>query len=408
MNILIVIHAYGEGVTGGAETHARLIAEQFVAHGHRVDVATSTSRSYVSWASEFAPGESELGGVRVLRFPTRKARDEKIFPPLAPRVIIGRRPMPKLLQKEWARLQGPDVTELDVFLTQHAQDYDVIIASTYLYEPTHMALMNAPGRTSVILQSHAHEEPYLELPMFHELFAMADGYAFNTPEEQEVVQKRFRFDRPASVVGIGAELKRTADPDRFRKQFGLGDDPYLLFVGRVDPSKGSEELYDYFLEFRERFSSDLKLVIMGEQIRELPNHDAVVKTGYVDEQTKQDALAGAFVLAVPSYFESFSMVLTEAWVHNVPAIVQGHCEVLVGQCRRSTGGLAYANFAEFSEALKLLLGNRELRDQLGRNGRRYTEENYDWDVVIGRYIELFEEAKVSARRPFQLLNSSND
>jgi Glycosyltransferase len=73
----------------------------------------------------------------------------------------------------------------------------------------------------------------------------------------------------------------------------------------------------------------------------------VVVTGFIDEAGKQSALAGAAALVQPSYFESFSMVLTEAWAHRRPALVQGHCAVLDGQARRSGGGIPYRSYAEF-------------------------------------------------------------
>ena len=97
--------------------------------------------------------------------------------------------------------------------------------------------------------------------------------------------------------------------------------------------------------------------MIGDPVRPLDEHPDVIRTGFVSEELKESALSGALALAQPSYFESFSMILTEAWAHAKPALVQGYCDVLAGQCRRSGGGIPYKGFAEFGVALDLLLAD---------------------------------------------------
>ena len=111
----------------------------------------------------------------------------------------------------------------------------------------------------------------------------------------------------------------------------------------------------------------------------------MVVTGFVDDGRASNALAGALALVQPSYFESFSMVLTEAWAHRRPALVQGYCAVLDGQARRSGGGLPYRSYAEFEVALERLTEEADLARVLGEAGRRYAERLYAWPVVIDRY-----------------------
>jgi glycosyltransferase involved in cell wall biosynthesis len=91
------------------------------------------------------------------------------------------------------------------------------------------------------------------------------------------------------------------------------------------------------------------------------------------------------VFLVPSYFESFSIVLVEAWARARPALVQARCEVLVGQARRSGGAIPYRGFAEFEAALERVLADRELARRLGEAGRRYVEARYRWDAILDRY-----------------------
>ena len=101
-------------------------------------------------------------------------------------------------------------------------------------------------------------------------------------------------------------------------------------------------------------------------------------------------MSGAQLLVQPSHFESFSLVLAEAWAQGVPAVVQARSEVLAGQARRARGAISYHGYAEFEAALDLLLPDAELRRRLGENGRAYVRDRYDWDRVLARFEGLLE------------------
>jgi glycosyltransferase involved in cell wall biosynthesis len=80
-------------------------------------------------------------------------------------------------------------------------------------------------------------------------------------------------------------------------------------------------------------------------------------------------------------------------------LANAKCEVLRGQCRRSNAGLYYSSYAEFREALALLEANAALGRALGRNGKRYFEQNYSWDVVERKYLGLLERLARANREP---------
>jgi glycosyltransferase involved in cell wall biosynthesis len=170
-------------------------------------------------------------------------------------------------------------------------------------------------------------------------------------------------------------------------------------MGRLDPAKGSEELFDFFAAYKRRNPGPLALVFLGDPVRPLPDHPDVIRTGFVDDALKRSALAGALALVQPSFFESFSMVLTEAWAARKPTLVQGHCEVLVGQATRAGGGLPYRGFAEFEAAVDLMLGDPGLARAMGESGRRYVEANYDWQAVMDRYERFLAWVAEAVRSP---------
>jgi glycosyltransferase involved in cell wall biosynthesis len=161
-------------------------------------------------------------------------------------------------------------------------------------------------------------------------------------------------------------------------------------VGRIDTFKGVAELMRYFVEFKGRNPSNLKLVLAGEKLIELPDVDDIRYVGFVDEREKADAIAGSVALVQPSPYESFSIVLCEAWREGKPAIVQAYSEVLSGQCRRSAGGLPYHGYAEFEGCLRRLLSDAGLAAELGHNGREYVRRTYSWDQVMARVLEGLE------------------
>jgi glycosyltransferase involved in cell wall biosynthesis len=225
--------------------------------------------------------------------------------------------------------------------------------------------------------------------MLQLLFALPDALAFLTEEEAALVRQLFPGAPPGAVLGAGVEVDRTPAAEavrEFRDRYGLGERRYLVVVGRLDPGKGSEELVDYFIAYRDRNASrEIALVVVGEPMCEIATHPDVIVTGFVDESTRRAAVAGAVVAAQPSYFESFSLVLAEAWAEGKPALVQRACAVTNGQVRRSGGGIPYRGYAEFEAALDLLLDTPRTAAILGARGLRYVEDRYKWDTVLSRY-----------------------
>jgi glycosyltransferase involved in cell wall biosynthesis len=398
VKILVVVQRYGDDVAGGSEAAARSVAQRLAARGHTVEVLTSRARSYRDWADHYDAGTTVEHGVAVHRLSVRGPRREDVFAAIHGRVL-ARPDAPAFVQRDWLRLQGPDLPELASWLRSNAERFDVSVFFTYLYPTTAFGLPIAAERSPTVLVPTAHEEPMFDLRVFDPLFRAADGFVFLTPEERQLVAERFRFDPAGDVVGLGIDSPVPgADPRRFRNRFGLDDRPYVVFLGRIDPGKGSDELHRYFVEARRRATFDASLVVMGDPVTQLPPHPDVVITGFVDEQTKQDALAGASVLVQPSYFESFSLALCEGWAAGVPALVQGRCAVLAGQSARSGGGVAYRGYAEFAESLRRLLDDRALRAQMGERGRQYVDRHYRWDTVIEGYESVLRRVVDEAAR----------
>ena len=125
----------------------------------------------------------------------------------------------------------------------------------------------------------------------------------------------------------------------------------------------------------------LTLVLAGNKLMPLPDRPDLRYVGFLSEADKRDAFAAAFCFVLPSSFESLSIVILESWIAGRPSIVHAPCEVALGQTRRARAGLWYAGRAEFCAAVRHLLENPALADQLGRQGRSYVLEQYSWNKI---------------------------
>jgi glycosyltransferase involved in cell wall biosynthesis len=397
VKLLYVVQRYGDDIVGGSEAACRQFAEALTSAGHSVEVLTSCARSYVTWEDSYEPGTTVINGVTVHRLPVVDKRYPEKFGP-TDIWLMSEQSSPLLFEHErWALLMGPEVQGIRTWLIDNADRFDVAIFMTYLYSTATKGIPALAGRLPVVFQPTAHDEPSFRVPLFESTFRLPDSFLFFTPEEQKVVQERFSIAAEGRVIGIGIEMNPpVSSVGTFRARFNLVDHPYLVYVGRLDPMKGVRQLCDFFIEMKKQYPSDLKLVLAGDPLVDLPQHEDIFVTGFLDEADKHAAIAGSLALVQSSYFESFSIVLCEAWVQNRPALVQGASTVLRGQAMRSAGAIPYEGYAEFEQAVMMLLENPSLADEMGRNGRQYVEDTYEWAHVL----KGFEESLVIAQERF--------
>jgi glycosyltransferase involved in cell wall biosynthesis len=158
-------------------------------------------------------------------------------------------------------------------------------------------------------------------------------------------------------------------------------------------------LADYFREYKERHPGDLALAFVGPVSDKAPEHPDIVVTGTVSEADKWDILAGARAMVTPSAYESFSLVLLEAWTLGVPVLVNAACAATMEHARRSGGGLWFESYRSFEVAVERLDAEPALRTALGEAGRRYTARYYRWPSIIDRYTEFLGGVAARGRRP---------
>ena len=78
MKLAVVVQRYGSELNGGAELHARYVAEHLSSHAD-VEILTSCARDYITWKNEFSEGIDVVHGLPVRRFPVTRVRDPHDF-----------------------------------------------------------------------------------------------------------------------------------------------------------------------------------------------------------------------------------------------------------------------------------------------------------------------------------------
>jgi glycosyltransferase involved in cell wall biosynthesis len=382
----LVVQRYGLEVNGGAEMLARRVAE-LIAPELELTVLTTCAVDYLTWEDRYPPGETELNGVRVLRFPVPEPRSLRAFDKLSGRAYA--KPADLELGSRWMRSQGPHSPGLLQHLEDRGAEYDAVAFITYLYATTVEALPLVPDRA--LLLPAMHDEPPLVLRIFDEVFAAPQLLLFSTPEELQLAERRFGVDaRRARIVGAGVDDHPGADGDRFRQTYGVAR-PYAVCVGRLDISKGVLDLVSNHAFYRALHPEGLDLVLLGGGPLQLQNEPWLHRLGFVPEEAKHDALAGADVVVCPSPYESLSLVQIEAWTHGRPTLSNAVSPVLVGQSRRSGGGLWYRNAAEYAVMLDSLATDPALAGAIGRQGGDHARASFSWDGVRAAWLDAFRE-----------------
>ncbi len=386
--IAFVCPRFAEGATvGGAETLMRNLAREAVKAGRDVTFLTTCARNHFTWENDVPEGEQVFDGLKVRFFPVDQDRDIGGF--LRVQEKIGRgRSVSEEEELFWLN-HNVNSRALCDHLTANVDRYDRILAGPYLFGLIYHAAQVCPRKT--LLVPCLHDEAFAYLQAFKRMFNSTRGCLFNSAPERELAIRLYGLEeRQLAVVGMGLEPFE-ADQAACAARLGIGS-PYLVYCGRREPLKGTPLLIDYLHAFRERTGMDLKLVLTGSGRFDLPAELAphVYDLGFVSEQEKHEAMAGALAFCHPSVNESFGIVVLEAWLARTPVLVHGRGEVLPDHCRKSGGGLWFRTYPEFEEALKLFLENEDLRQRMGAAGRAYVEREYSWGAVSKRLLTALE------------------
>ena len=197
--------------------------------------------------------------------------------------------------------------------------------------------------------------------------------------------------------GIDPSAYQGGDGTVFRQHVGLGDCPFILFLGRLNKIKGPDLLLRAFAELDNNFEKyhlvfagpddgmlgELKVLALSTQTT-----SRVHFVGYVGGETKLNAFRSAQIIAIPSRREAMSIVVLEAGIMGKAVLVTDQCGV--DEVSRVQGGyVATPSVGSIASGLSYLLGDPKELKTMGENLRAYVTEKYGWKSVVKEYVNLY-------------------
>lgn len=403
--IAIVVQRYGLEVNGGAEYHARILAER-LADKYEIEVLTTTALDYHSWKNHYPPGEERINHIKVLRFPTViKKKDRKYR--AATRAVLKERKYFKLLKaiglfnlfdrlfdvtevkphevENWVSGRGLYCPGLISFIKSKKEQYDAFIFFTYLYHPTVIG-MPIVAEKSIFIPT-AHDEPLLYTQPNKSIFSVPKFIMYNTESEKRLIEDHFEHSaKNSAIAGVGIEKYKGEELELLDD---IEEKKYVVYIGRIVEGKGCDQMLEYYVRFLQENIEykDYKLVLIGKNDMGVPyEHPNILYTGFVSEELKHTILRHAKVMIMPSFYESLSMVTLEAMKEGVPVIVNQKCEVLYEHILKSGAGSAYDSYESFCMSLTSYFqkSDKDMEAE-ARKAERYVTENYSWEAVLEKF-----------------------
>ena len=210
--------------------------------------------------------------------------------------------------------------------------------------------------------------------------------------------------------GVDTEFFRPGlEDEQALSRYGLEEQSYILFVGRVSPEKGVHILLRAFKQIVNDVPKNFKLVIVGPLTStfnptQISNYakammsyakeklgERVVFTGAIDRNSLRILYSNAYCFVLPSLAEAFPMVLLEAMASGTPTIgstAGGIPDIIID----GVNGLLFrkGDWKDLANKMLMLIADKNLRNKLTLNSRKIVEEVYSWHSITLRIKRCYE------------------
>lgn len=213
------------------------------------------------------------------------------------------------------------------------------------------------------------------------------------------------------LLGFKNPVALIANPVPFQDNvfFSKNDNIFRIgFLGRIHPRKQIERII-YAWKKLEEVIDNVEILIMGEgnesylsflknEVKRL-NLSNVCFTGFVSGNDKYEKLSSLSVLCVPSDFENFGMIITEALSVGTPVIASKGTpweELNTHHCGWWVDNDVDTLASTIREALNT---PEEERIAMGERGKRLIKDNYSVEIVAEKMKRLYEWVLYGGEKP---------
>ncbi len=170
-----------------------------------------------------------------------------------------------------------------------------------------------------------------------------------------------------NILWVSTIRKDLKNPELYLKLAKEFPDIPFIMVGGPDPE--DPEFYDE----------------MKDKASKIPNLDFV---GYVPYSKIDKFFSEASVFVNTSSVEGFPNTFIQAWENYTPVLSLNidPDEII---CNYNLG-FRSKNFKNMVKDLEILINDENLREVMGKNGRRYVEQEHDINVITAKYKKLLQ------------------
>ncbi len=407
MHVLIVTPAFPPFV-GGGERHTGTLAKQLHQRGHTVSVLTSHAtheRDFWLGAEGELSCETLEPGLTIIRVPVKPVRGGWQGLLAWRKAMVSFSALPGtlgLLQKMAEKV--PSLQKINKALAAVDYPVDVIHGFNISWEYPMMAAWRyaQEQQRPFVASPLAHlgtgpkDKVALNSTMRHQrvMLETADMLITNTVLEAQGLKERGVNLRDFRVAGPGVDIPQTVAS--FPEE-NLPQKPFVLFIGRATAEKGAIHAAQAVLKLR-RGGSDIRLAMIGRGTDTFNQYyndlspieqEGIFHLGLVHESLKHAYLKEARALLLPSRTDSFGIVLLESWLHGRPVIAANAGGIPAVVDDGQNGILVpYGDVQALAEAVRLLVQDSQLNQEMGEKGYQKLMARYTWEAVT----DIVEEA----------------